>query len=185
MYLLLLPLRLIRRTLGLLYNYEQLHKTQVIGNNCSFGWGLHIWNEGEMRLGNNLEGGRFIELTTECGGALEIGDNCFIGNNCKIDTGVSSIGIGDNCLIAEQVSIRSTNHGITVGTNMRDQRNTVMPIEIADDVWIGRGVAVLSGARIPHGCIIGANSVVLKKSKLETNCVYAGCPVKKIGSRKP
>lgn len=181
--IILLPIRLIRRLIRILQIEEQISKVQQVGRNYSFGFGLYVGNEGEIVLGKHLEAANFAYFTTSKGGRIIIGDNCFFGDNCKIVSDRTKVSIGNNCLIAEQVSIRASNHGIASGVNIREQQNTFAPIEIGEDVWIGKGSAVLAGSRIPSGCIIGANSVVLGKSELKKNCIYVGAPVKYIASR--
>lgn len=58
-------------------------------------------------------------------------------------------------------------------------------IVIEDDAWIGAHVTVLYGSFVPKGCVIGANSVVDRHTKLEPYGVYAGVPLKKISQRIP
>ena len=182
--IILIPIRLIRRLLRILQIEEQLFKIQHVGENYSFGIGLYVGNEGELAFGNNLLAANFIYLTTYKRGSIVIGDNCFLGDNCKIVSDQSTVSIGHNCMIAEQVSIRASNHGITKGINIRDQENTFAPIIIGNDVWIGKGATILAGSKIPDGCVIGANSLVLANSNLQENFICGGIPVHYLSSRK-
>ena len=50
------------------------------------------------------------------------------------------------------------------------------PVTIEDDVWIGRGVIILSGVTISHRCILSAGAVVTKSA--ESYGSYDGVPVK-------
>ena len=181
--ILFVPIRLSRRVLRILHIENQLLKVQQVGKGYSFGTGLFIGNLGEITIGENLEAANFTYLTTCKGGEIIIGDNCFFGDNCKIVSDRTKVSIGNNCLIAEQVSIRASNHGIASRVNIREQQNTFAPIEIGEDVWIGKGSTILSGSKIPDSCIIGANSLVLGKTNLRENCVYGGVPVRLISSR--
>jgi acetyltransferase-like isoleucine patch superfamily enzyme len=52
---------------------------------------------------------------------------------------------------------------------------------IADDVWIGRGSAILAGAKLRTGCVIGANSVV--KGEIPEAVIAVGAPARVITSR--
>ena len=178
------PIRLCRRVLRILHIENQLLKVQQVGRGYSFGIGLFIGNLGEIIMGNNLEAANFTYLTTCKGGKITLGDNCFLGDNCKLASDQSYIHIGNFCMIAENVSIRASNHGIRRGMNIREQENVFQPINIGDDVWIGKGSTILAGSRIPDGCVIGANSLVLGKSVLRENCVYGGLPVKFLSERK-
>jgi acetyltransferase-like isoleucine patch superfamily enzyme len=136
-------------------------------------------------------------------GGIHIGNKCFIGPNCTIDVppgaelvigdnvgftaGVllssqKSICIGNDCLIAEWVSIRDAQHNFRVGTAIRLQGLSALPVVIESDVWIGRASCIIYGAVLQHGCVVGANSFV-KGSTLDANGIYVGTPVRKSGSR--
>ena len=49
---------------------------------------------------------------------------------------------------------------------------------IEEDVWIGEGVCILSGVRVGHGAIIGANAVVTRD--IPPQCIVAGVPARVI-----
>ena len=66
------------------------------------------------------------------------------------------------------------NH-VTVGHNA-----CVHGCKIEDEVLIGIGANVLSGANISKHCIVGAGSVVRENQLLEEGFLYAGVPAKKI-----
>ncbi|QHI73919.1 galactoside O-acetyltransferase [Aminipila terrae] len=51
-------------------------------------------------------------------------------------------------------------------------------IKVEDEVWIGANVTVLPGINIGKCSVIGAGSVVI--NDVESYCVYAGVPAKKI-----
>ncbi|NLX05651.1 MAG: hypothetical protein GXY33_10960 [Phycisphaerae bacterium] len=55
------------------------------------------------------------------------------------------------------------------------------PIRIGDDVWIGRGAAILEGVAIGRGAVIGANSVVTRD--VPSMEVWAGVPARFIRRR--
>ena len=93
--------------------------------------------------------------------------------------------IGDNVLIAEFCTIRDSDHGIAADRLICDQPGTSLPVTIGSDVWIGAGCAILKGATVPDGCVIGAHSVVLRNSKLVPGGIYAGTPVRLIRMRAP
>ncbi len=50
------------------------------------------------------------------------------------------------------------------------------PVRIGDNVWLGDGVAVLAGADIGDGCVIGANSVVT--GPIPPRTVAVGAPAR-------
>ncbi|MGG7048330.1 MULTISPECIES: acyltransferase [unclassified Campylobacter] len=107
---------------------------------------------------------------------LEIGDNVSISRNTIIQS-MSRLTIGDNVMIASNCNIMTAHHGYSRSDlPMNLQQNTTNELIINDDVWIGNGVVLTSGARkveIAKGVVIAANSVVTK-SILEENTIWGG-----------
>lgn len=163
-------------------NYRQLKKVSNYGKNLYLGNDFSVFN-----LGGNITFGDDVSIMNRCQmasyslGSIRIGNNCFIGDNVKIDSDKAKITIGDDSLIAEDVVIRASNHGMRVGKLMRLQDNVCRDIHVGHDVWIGRGVTVLSGSNIENGCVIGANSVV--RGVVKAGGIYGGIPIKKIRDR--
>ena len=95
------------------------------------------------------------------GHGVKINDDVHIG-------AVNSITIGDGVLIGSKVLIVDHNHGVYSGAQPHsspliapDERPIVSkPVVIGKNVWIGEMVAILPGAEIGEGCVIGAMSMV-------------------------
>lgn len=172
-----------RKLNNFVLNSAQLSIVQKLGGGFSCGIGLSIQNDGFMEIGNDFSGGNFLQLSTYSHGQLIIGKRCFFGDSSKIISDNSNIFIGDDCLVAEHVSIRASNHGMKRECLINRQPNICKDISIGNDVWIGKGVMILAGSKIPDGVVIGANSVVPSTFQLEAYCVYAGNPIKKIRVR--
>ena len=115
-----------------------LKQATNLGENVTAGRGLYITNNGEISIGDNVSFANDAFLSTYAGGKLSIGSDCFFGDNCKIVTDRTTVSIGDDCLVAEHVSIRASNHGIKQGSIIRNQKNSVSPVFIGNDVWIGK-----------------------------------------------
>ena len=75
-------------------------------------------------------------------GLIEIGDNVDIGNGTIIYASKSKgrVKIWNSTSIAVQCYIIDMDHGIHAGKLIRDQENTVSPVQIGEDVWIVAGV---------------------------------------------
>lgn len=160
---------------------RQLKHCDQVGARIAAGHDLVVDNRGYISIGAEVSLMNRCLLNTYEGGAIHIGSNCFIGDNCKIISDKGKVVVGDGCLIAEDVVIRAANHGIRKGIPIREQDNSVRDVIIGADVWIGRGVTVLPGANIADGCVIGANSVV--RGTTEANSIYAGIPIQKLRIR--
>jgi acetyltransferase-like isoleucine patch superfamily enzyme len=95
-----------------------------------------------------------------------------------------SVRIGNDVLVGSRVVITDHNHGIYKGAlqscpfDRPAYRLLTSDMEtvVEDNVWIGDGVAILPGARIGKGSIIGANSVV--NGTIPDYCIAAGIPAR-------
>jgi acetyltransferase-like isoleucine patch superfamily enzyme len=139
--------------------------------------GLHAgWDIGtDVYIGRNT--------TIDC----LIGTSFRVGSNVTLTEGLfisicSQVAIGANALIGEYCSIRDANHDIAdANLPITIQPMVAAPITIEENVWIGRGCAVLAGITVGHGSVIGANSVVTRT--LPAGGIYAGSPAKLIRMR--
>lgn len=139
-----------------------------------------------------------IPLTTQIytGGGyskLHIGKGMKLGEYCVVDANDSyGIYIGNNLLAARDVFIRGGNHDYSFSElpfQVRGHCAKKIPykqrtysIVIEDNVWIGRGATILSGAHIGKGCVIGAGAVV--KEYIPEYSIVIGNPAKIVTNRK-
>lgn len=113
-------------------------------------------------------------------GGITIGDYVMISPGVRMSA-ANHITIGDSCMFANGAYITDSDwHGIydRVG---RDQAN--LPINIADNVWVGDHATILKGVSIGENSIVAAGAVVTKD--VEANTVVAGNPAKKIRDLDP
>jgi carbonic anhydrase/acetyltransferase-like protein (isoleucine patch superfamily) len=131
----------------------------------------------------------------------QIGDNCFLAETATL---IGDVEIGNNCSLWYNTVLRGDVHYIKVGNNTNIQDNAVVhatykksPTNIGnnvtiahgaivhgctirDNVMIGMNAVVLDDAVVESNTIIAAGSVVTKGTIVESGCVYAGIPAKKI-----
>lgn len=117
------------------------------------------------------------EVTVYNNAVLKIDDGFFSNSNVVINV-TKGVNIGKNAQIGWNVEIIDTDgHDIC---NMNGEKiNKDMSVNIGDDVWIGARAAILKGAKIPNGCIVGYGSLVTK-AFTDEHSVIAGTPAKKI-----
>ena len=138
------------------------------------------------RCGKNVRWGRNCSFAGYSN--ISIGNNVSIGRNSIIWTTNAKVCIENNVLLGPNVSIHTGNHDIhRVGKHIIDipindgNPQNYGDVIIEEGVWCGDGVKILKGVRIGRGSVIGAGSIVTKGT--EPYGIYAGCPIKKIGTR--
>lgn len=133
--------------------------------------------------------------------APEFGSDCFLAENATV---VGEVRMGDNCSVWFNAVIRGDVHSITIGNNTNIQDGAVIHCTyqkakvvigdnvsiahnaivhgctIEDNVLIGMGAIVMDNAVIKKGAVIAAGSVVLQNTIVESYCIYAGTPAKKV-----
>jgi carbonic anhydrase/acetyltransferase-like protein (isoleucine patch superfamily) len=87
----------------------------------------------------------------------------------------SLITIGDRCTITGATILAHDNSSI-VHLGLQ----TIGPVRIGDEVFIGRGAIVLPGVNVGTGAIVGAGAVVSRD--VEAGIVVAGNPARPVGT---
>ena len=97
---------------------------------------------------------------------------------CYID-GYGGLTIGNNVSIAHATSVLTTNHTwADTSIPIKYNPETLGPVVIEDDVWLGAGVRVLAGITIAKRAIVAAGAVVNKN--VQSNCIVGGIPARVI-----
>lgn len=115
---------------------------------------------------------------------LRPGAKIAIGNDCGISGGsicaAISVTIGNECLLGANVTIADTDFHAIKPAGRRFNANPAdigtVPINIADNVFIGTGAVVLKGVSIGSNSVIGAMTTVNKN--VQSNVVMAGAPAR-------
>ncbi len=146
--------------------------------------------------------GEYADINGVCvfergGGKISFGRRCSVGGGttiiCASEEGIS---IGANTLLSWGCTIADNNsHSLDPDIRHNDAWHWSLGVRqqtlgafkdwsavkcggvrIGENVWIGFGCAILAGASIGKGSVIGANSVV--SGRVPPYCVFAGTPAK-------
>ena len=125
-------------------------------------------------------------------GDVSVGRDCSIWFNAVLRGDVNTITIGDRTNIQDGVVIHTLYDGSKhpsqthIGSDVSIGHNAVIHgAVIGDGCLIGMGATILDNAVVPPGCIIAANALVLSNARLEPDSVYAGVPAKKVKDVTP
>lgn len=130
------------------------------------------------RFGNpSLED--WTEYLRRHGGFRKIGENCAI-NPSVVFTDPHMTEIGSNVRIAGGLVTGHDGSVNMVNRAVNAKFDSVGPIIIADNVFVGVGCILLPGTRIGSNTIIGAGSIV--SGTISGDGVYVGNPLRRIRS---
>jgi acetyltransferase-like isoleucine patch superfamily enzyme len=92
---------------------------------------------------------------------LIIGSHCGIGMGATI-AAAQQVVLGEHVLLARNVYIADHGHAFSDPSRpIMDQGiDSIQPVSIGKNSWLGQNVVVLPGVAIGEHCVIGANSVV-------------------------
>ncbi|MDE7402125.1 MAG: gamma carbonic anhydrase family protein [Muribaculaceae bacterium] len=136
----------------------------------------------------------------------KIGEDCFIAENAAI---IGDVTMGDQCSVWFGTVLRGDVNTITIGNRVNIQDGSVLhtlyqksTIEIGNDVSIGHnvvihgakihdyaligmGAIVMDDAVVGEGALVAAGSVVLSRTQIGPNEMWAGAPAKFIKMVEP
>lgn len=95
---------------------------------------------------------------------LVLGDNSAIGLGCYLSC-LDKVTIGSRVLMGPGVMIYTSNHvwNPSEQTYFR-QGETLAPVTICDDAWIGARAIILPGVVIGKGCTVAAGAIVTRST---------------------
>jgi len=165
---------------GIKIKFSGKNNHVVIHDNAKIG-GLTIdfaCSNGKFEIGYHKTHRPFI-------GSIRIGQDSrvILGNNvsttgrCFITAAEGSqVIIGDDVMIAKEVEIRGDDAHPIFDVDTGHRINTSRGIDIGSHVWLAQRVAILNGAVIGDGCVVGFGSIV--KGAFPNNCIIAGTPAR-------
>ena len=133
----------------------------------------------------------FTEISLDKGGRLEIGEHFKMrdgaklrvrkGAVCKIGTSTSmncnniiacrdKIIIGDDVQLAPNVQIYDHDHDFRIEGGIKAGKYRTGSIEIGNNVWIGANTIILRGTKIGNNAVIAAGSIV--KGEIAEGAVF-------------
>ena len=139
-----------------------------------------INRNGEI-LTPNIAGDVFLADDATVVGDVTVGEGSSVWFNAVLRGDVNTITIGKHCNIQDgsvlhtlyQKSTITLGDYVSVGHNV-----TIHGAKIKDYALIGMGAVVMDDAEVGEGAIVAAGSVVLSRTKIGPNELWAGAPAK-------
>ncbi len=150
----------------------------------------------KLSLGSRFQGPVFCQISPRSEITVERGASLYVGNGFKMRDGAKlRVRSGAVCRLGENVSLNSNNflvcrNSITLGNDVmlspnvqiydhdhdycaeggiRAMRFKTAPVVIGNNVWIGANTVILRGSRIGDHCVIGAGCII--KGEIPANTV--------------
>ncbi len=160
----------------------------TVGQGTSIGSFSHIdaLSLDGIKLGQNCSIGDYCRMEasgtiTDIGKGIEIGSNTGIGSYSFIG-GAGGVKIGSDVIMGQWVSFHPENHNFDrLDAPIRLQGVNRKGIIVEDDCWIGAKVTFLDGAHIGHGSVIAAGALV--RGYIPPYSIAAGVPARVIRTR--
>lgn len=136
--------------------------------------------------------GTFLAETAVLIGDVTVGRDCSIWYGAVLRGDVNSIRIGDRTNIQDGAVVHTLYDGAPhpsqahIGSDVSIGHNAIIHGAVIEDgCLIGMGATVLDNAVVGTGCIGAANALVLAGSRLEPGGVYAGVPARRVKEVTP
>ena len=156
-----------------------LRKADHLGDRVRLRGRPAVTNRGRMVIGRRVQLVSTIatlELVTEPGGVLEIGEATLVNFGCSL-VATELVRIGADCHIGPYTMILD-NGFHRVEPERRLERPPSEPIIVEDNVWIGARSILMPGVTIGRDSCVGAGSVVT--TDVEPRTLAAGVPARAI-----
>lgn len=179
--------------------FAEFGRGVVIGRNVTFR------HPSKIRLGDGvvLDDNSVVDAKGGDESGISLGKNVYIGRNTIIYCKGGEIVIGEdvnfsaNCIVFSSNKL-TMNPGTMVGAysyllsggeydyktgvpfTAQAGMETVGPLEIGSDCWLGARVTVLDGASVGDRCVLGAGAVVTHA--IPKNSLAVGVPAKVVGA---
>ena len=168
--------------------YEPLFRSQCakVGTGFQMEQLPYLQGKGDIVIGERVRfSGKpsfsFGRSNGSTGPVIAIGDNTFIGHACGFNIG-REIRIGKHCLFSTGVHIYDLDgHPLDAAarrSGFPSPLESIKPVRIGDDVWVGNGAIILKGVTIGDRAIVAARSVVTKDVPADT--IVGGNPARTV-----
>ena len=117
-------------------------------------------------IGHSIGKGTKVVGPIECYSKLEIGQDCWIGKNLKVN-GNGTVKIGNRCDIAPEVTFQTGGHEI--GSRERRAGNGLICNQVVGNgVWIGGRSTIIGDVTISDGSVVAGCACVVKDVEEKT-----------------
>lgn len=120
---------------------------------------IEIGRKAKLTLGKMIRVRSGSKIKVREGAMIQIGDNTSLNHGCMFISHDKII-IGKGAQFGPNVLIYDHDHDFRENNGLKELKYKTTPVFIGDNVWIGANTVILRGTKIGNNCIVGAGSVV-------------------------
>lgn len=114
---------------------------------------------GKLTIGQGFKMRDGAKIRVRKGAICEIGKNTSVNSNNMIACR-ESIKIGANVQLSPNVQIYDHDHDFRTEGGVTAGKYKTAPVEVGDNCWIGANTVILRGSRLGDNCVVGAGCVI-------------------------
>ena len=118
---------------------------------------LDFWRGSTVELGSKIRAHSGCIVRVLSKGRLKIGDNVRMNYRCVFMC-MDSISVGEGTVFGPSVYVYDHDHDYAVGIE-KDEYKTE-PVVIGKNCWIGANTVILRGTKLGDNCVVGAGCVI-------------------------
>ncbi|SDP40771.1 Acetyltransferase (isoleucine patch superfamily) [Eubacterium maltosivorans] len=146
------------------FNFKNFYSYPILNiyPSCSFVLGKNS----DLIIGKNVGMRNRVKVQTEKNAKIVIGDNVFFNIGCMV-TAHKEINIEKGCNFGPNVLIYDHDHDYRKGLNSKHYQ--IETVHIGKNVWIGANTVILRGTKIGDNSVVAAGSIL--KGNFPANCI--------------
>ncbi|MCF0241321.1 MAG: acyltransferase [Treponema sp.] len=118
---------------------------------------IGIKPKSNVTIGKGFRSRNNISIRAYNGGKITLGDNCFFNDNCSLNA-QKNITVGNHVILGQNVNIFDHDHDYK--SENLEENFIIDDVVIGNNVWIGANSVILRGSRIGDNVVVAAGTVV-------------------------
>lgn len=131
--------------------------------------GIEIEKGAKVKLGEKIRAHSGCKFKIRKNGILDIGNDVSFNYNCMVFCHEKII-IKNGVEFGPNVLIYDHDHDYKIKGGIKEGKYLTSSVEIGENSWIGANTVILRGSKIGKNCVIGAGSII--KDKIGDNTVF-------------
>lgn len=138
-----------------LFCFRRIRFSGIPKMNRSFSVGIKPGSK--LVLGKGFRSRNNVSFRVYNKGLVQTGENCFMNDNCSLNAR-KKITLGNHVIFGQNVNVFDHDHDFR--SSDMEEFFVEDEVVIGDNVWVGANSVILKGSRIGDNCVIAAGTIV-------------------------